>query len=325
MLNKLTRSNPQQMLKSANTTGTRSPLTSKDKSTDLEYRSNLPDLWSITVRSIDECRTSLEANIPRFQARRAIESELQEQLTNRTSASLPGYCWTCGCMREFSFDMKYSNGVAPNWRERMVCPHCLLNNRLRLSVQWFERISEGQNPAIYMTEQLTPLARYMVDHFKDVIGSEYLGTEHSPGQLNKRGIRHEDVTALSFDDAMFDFVLSFDVLEHVPDYRKALAEFYRVLRPGGRTLISVPFGLLTDRNIVRARIAEDGQIEHLLPPDYHGDPVDPQKGILCYYHFGWEMLEELRKVGFSDAYLSIVWSLPFGHIGQEQVLIGAQK
>ncbi|MBP6786032.1 MAG: class I SAM-dependent methyltransferase [Candidatus Promineofilum sp.] len=50
------------------------------------------------------------------------------------------------------------------------------------------------------------------------------------------------VTALPFADASFDLVTSFDVLYHraVGDYRHALREFHRVLRPGGRLLLRLP-------------------------------------------------------------------------------------
>ena len=49
-----------------------------------------------------------------------------------------------------------------------------------------------------------------------------------------------DATALPFADASFDAVTMFDVLEHIPDDTKAIAEALRVLRPGGFLLISTP-------------------------------------------------------------------------------------
>jgi ubiquinone/menaquinone biosynthesis C-methylase UbiE len=50
------------------------------------------------------------------------------------------------------------------------------------------------------------------------------------------------VTQLPFAAGQFDLVTSFDVLYHraVGDYRQALAEFYRVLKPGGRLFLRLP-------------------------------------------------------------------------------------
>lgn len=49
-----------------------------------------------------------------------------------------------------------------------------------------------------------------------------------------------DATALPFDHHSFDAVTMFDVLEHIPQHKKAAAEALRVLRPGGFLLISTP-------------------------------------------------------------------------------------
>ena len=46
--------------------------------------------------------------------------------------------------------------------------------------------------------------------------------------------------ALPFADSSFDVVCAFDVLEHCDPESVALAELVRVLRPGGRLLMSVP-------------------------------------------------------------------------------------
>jgi len=49
-----------------------------------------------------------------------------------------------------------------------------------------------------------------------------------------------DALRLPFADAAFDRVICAEVLEHVPDDRKAMAEIARVLKPGGTAAVTVP-------------------------------------------------------------------------------------
>lgn len=49
-----------------------------------------------------------------------------------------------------------------------------------------------------------------------------------------------DGYALPYRDAAFDLVALFDAIEHIPDDARALGEVARVLRPGGRVVVSVP-------------------------------------------------------------------------------------
>lgn len=50
-----------------------------------------------------------------------------------------------------------------------------------------------------------------------------------------------DLYYLPFTDACFDSVVLSEVVEHLDDIGAALAEARRVLRPGGRLLVSVPY------------------------------------------------------------------------------------
>jgi SAM-dependent methyltransferase len=49
-----------------------------------------------------------------------------------------------------------------------------------------------------------------------------------------------DIQALPFLDEVFDTVISCETIEHVPDPRRAVCELARVLRPGGRLLLTTP-------------------------------------------------------------------------------------
>lgn len=54
------------------------------------------------------------------------------------------------------------------------------------------------------------------------------------------GLAVGNALALPFPDGAFDKIVCSEVLEHIPDYRAALAEIHRVLRPGGLLAVSVP-------------------------------------------------------------------------------------
>jgi ubiquinone/menaquinone biosynthesis C-methylase UbiE len=53
-----------------------------------------------------------------------------------------------------------------------------------------------------------------------------------------------DAMALPFEDQCFDLVVSGECLQYVSDWRRALDEFHRVLKPQGRLVLSCPNGSL---------------------------------------------------------------------------------
>jgi SAM-dependent methyltransferase len=79
-------------------------------------------------------------------------------------------------------------------------------------------------------------------------GVDAFGLEYSADKVTQ-ALRHEsledrvrqgDLEAIPFPDAHFDVAMLNEVLEHLPDERKALAEIRRVLRPGGALVVFSP-------------------------------------------------------------------------------------
>lgn len=58
------------------------------------------------------------------------------------------------------------------------------------------------------------------------------------GLDSKINLRQENLTALSFPDESFDYVLCWGVLMHIPEVHKAVSELSRVLKKGGTLIIS---------------------------------------------------------------------------------------
>jgi SAM-dependent methyltransferase len=76
----------------------------------------------------------------------------------------------------------------------------------------------------------------------------WLGAIAGAGEAGRTGdggaARYEvvrgDLLYLPFPDASVDRVIASEVLEHIPDDATAMAEIFRVLKPGGRVAVTVP-------------------------------------------------------------------------------------
>lgn len=244
--------------------------------------------------------------------------------------TVQGACVVCGSEEQLRVSSMYgrrrpSDGrLIPNWREHLDCPDCGFTSRLRASLHgFFQEFDPQPDDVIYVTEQVTPMFQWIKDRFSSAIGSEFLDARYVSGDVVD-DVRHEDLQALSLPDASCDYILSFDVLEHVPDHEQALRELARCLKPGGSMLLTAPFNDTRYEHDIRAELMENGEIRHYREPEYHGNPVD-ENGALCYRYFGWKLLDDLHAAGFVDCEVWHYWSSDYGYLGETHQIIMASK
>jgi hypothetical protein len=226
------------------------------------------------------------------------------------SAGIAGRCPLCDAPRRF---VSPDNAAgAPNLREGLICQGCRTNARVRVGLAMLQALCPDRAAPIYITEQVSSAYRWLRRRYPATIGSEFAPAWWHRAVLScrlwMRGIiafvRCEDVTGLTLPTASQGAVASFDVLEHVADYRAALREFARVTASDGWLVLTAPFSG-GERGIERARVLADGRVEYLHPAEYHGDPLGG--GALCFHHFGWDLLDDLRAAGYRHAAVVRPW------------------
>jgi SAM-dependent methyltransferase len=79
---------------------------------------------------------------------------------------------------------------------------------------------------------------YLKRYVPQVYESEYF-PEAMPGSCVD-GISNQDVQKLTFEDSTLDVITSNQVFEHVPDDVLGFRECYRVLKPGGALIFTIP-------------------------------------------------------------------------------------
>lgn len=242
---------------------------------------------------------------------------------------LPGYCNICG---NFTlFDVSH-----PNFREHVVCTKCQSRNRQRqlIYLLLFDILNDESlkfasirdiptDIVLWNAESTGALHKKLSEHLKDnYICSEYIDSSLRSGDM-KDGMLHVDIQETHFDDNSLDYILSGDVMEHVPFPLKALKETYRILKPGGCHIFTAPFYHHRFTNEIRTIIDENGEHRFLRKAWYHDDPVH-ETGALVYTIFAPELLVQLEQVGFEPR-LCLVHSVANGILGNNGIVIIAKK
>jgi SAM-dependent methyltransferase len=126
-------------------------------------------------------------------------------------------------------------------------------------------------------------------------GQNYVATHFfpdvEPGQV-KNGILCQDIEHQTFPDEAFDIVITQDVFEHIPDPQKGFAEIHRTLKRNGAHIFTLPW--YHWKNTVKRAVKEDSKFKYLLPPEYHGNPIDSE-GSLVFTEWGRDLCDSIYR------------------------------
>lgn len=178
-----------------------------------------------------------------------------------------------------NFDRAFDRGF--------VCPRCKSGARHRL-IRWF---LENERPDLLEGARMLHFApERSLGAWLRCVG----GLRYETADLCARGVDHHlDITRAIVSGDAFDLVMANHILEHIPDDRAALANIFRMVRPGGLALITVP--------------VRSGE----LPTDE--EPIaDPAERKRRYgsedhvRHYGRDLTNRMTEAGFE----TVTWSPP---------------
>jgi SAM-dependent methyltransferase len=115
----------------------------------------------------------------------------------------------------------------------------------------------------------------------------------------RKGTGKEDITNLSYTNNSFDCAIHSETIEHVAEPLKAFSEIYRILKPGGYTIFTIP--IIADGRTTkqRAKLDINRNLVHIDHPSYHGLPWARKEDYLVFWEFGSDIIPMIESIGFS--------------------------
>ncbi len=148
---------------------------------------------------------------------------------------------------------------------------------------------------------------------------DYFAVEYDPMKIaeGKHPRNYADFQNLHFDDAMFDLVVASDVFEHVRKDEDGYRQIYRVLKPGGSFIMTVPYDHDRPNTIIRVDTSGAEDV-HILEPEYHGGGGH----TLTYRSYGRDLLSLLHQIGFAVGHIAL--HVPAFGITRQSVIMGTK-
>lgn len=137
--------------------------------------------------------------------------------------------------------------------DNFMCHFCGSNDRTRHLFMFFDKLSLWEKFKGASIIHIAP-EKTLSNKIKSLQPARYV-----MGDLLNTNEEHQrvDVTDMPFEDESMDILICNHVLEHVPDYKKALQEIRRVLCVDGFAILQTPYSKLLKKNFEEENINTD--------------------------------------------------------------------
>jgi SAM-dependent methyltransferase len=160
---------------------------------------------------------------------------------------------------------------------------------------WNQLIIHQSSPTnTYFDQRFLTSPNYSFSHYFEDIPS---------GSRNANGILCLDLGNIPFPDNSIDIFMTLDVFEHIFEFEKSIQEIYRVLKPGGCYIMTVPIEN-QDRSTEKAcYLNQNKEVVHIptqtseykgVKLEYHGNPIDAKGSVVTYY-YGYDIIDKIKE------------------------------
>ena len=194
-------------------------------------------------------KTTIKHICPRFLQKTATTLYRQRRILKyrkdeiRNPEDMKYYCPCCGLkIRDFIeadyLDAEHFNPDRyKNARQDVLCPACMSLPRHRILAAWLnkhQKIIQGKR------------VLYFAPEYSMMLWMNRNGMSYTTADLYNTADIRLDIQATGLSDASYDMIICNHVLEHVDDFRVALKEMYRILKPMGSFICSFPMDMNVD-------------------------------------------------------------------------------
>ena len=182
------------------------------------------------------------------------------------------------CNNTFNYFLKWQGGSKniSEWIKKMEiigsdvdnfgCPFCFSHDRERHLFMYFEKLKIWEKFEFSDILHFAPETQ-LSNYIEKIKINKYIKADLFP--INST-IQKIDATNIPFQDSSFDIVIFNHILEHILNYKLALNEIYRVLKPNGIAILQTPYSTLLTKNFEDEGINTDelrliylGQEDHV--------------------------------------------------------------